>query len=59
MPNGIIIIDKPQDWTASERALLERACAEAKALILAGGSSFSRRARFAGPRREEGRWQHA
>ena len=24
MPNGIIVIDKPQDWTASEHALLER-----------------------------------
>lgn len=34
MPNGIIVIDKPQDWTAC-------------------GSSFSRRTRFAGLRREE------
>ena len=24
MPNGILIIDKPQDWTASEFALTER-----------------------------------
>ena len=59
MPNGILIIDNPADWTASERALLERASASAKALILTGGSSFSRRTRGAGLRREEGRWYHA
>ena len=54
MPNGIII-NKPQDWTASERALAEHVSAGAKPLILAGGSSFSRRTRAAGLRREEGR----
>ena len=59
MPDGILIIDKPAGWTASEHALSERASAGAKALIPTGGSSFSRRARFAGPRREEGRWYHA
>lgn len=53
MPNGIIVIDKPQEWTASEHALLERPFAEAKGLIQARGSSFSRRTRFAGLRREE------
>ena len=53
MPNGIIVIDKPQDWTASEHALLERPFAKAKGLIQACGSSFSRRTRFAGLRREE------
>ena len=59
MPNGIIVIDKPQDWTASEHALLERPFAWispfalAKGLIQACGSSFSRRTRFAGLRREE------
>lgn len=58
MPNGILVIDKPADWTASEHALLERASAEAKALIPAGGSSFSRRTREAGLRREEGRRYH-
>lgn len=41
MPNGIIVIDKPQDWTASEHALLERPFAKAKGLIQACGSSFS------------------
>lgn len=53
MPNGIIVIDKPQDWTASEHALLESPFAKAKGLIQACGSSFSRRTRFAGLRREE------
>ena len=55
MPNGILVIDKPEGWTASEHALAERVSAGAKPLILAGGSSFSRRTRFAGLRREEGR----
>ena len=59
MPNGTLVIDKPADWTASEHALLERASAKAKALIPAGGSSFSRRTRRAGLRREEGRRYHA
>ena len=59
MPNGILVIDKPADWTASEHALLERAFALAKPLILTGGSSFSRRTRFAGLRREDGRFCHA
>ncbi len=59
MANGTLVIDKPADWTASEHALLERASAEAKALILAGGSSFSRRTREAGLRREEGGRYHA
>ena len=59
MPNGILVIDKPADWTASEHALLERTSAEAKVLILAGGSSFSRRTRRTGLRREEGRRYHA
>ena len=59
MPNGIVVIDKPADWTASGHALLERASAEAKALILTGGPSFSRRTRGAGLRREEGRRYHA
>lgn len=53
MPNGIIVIDKPQDWTASEHALLERPFAKAKGLIQACSSSFSRRTRFAGLCREE------
>ena len=56
MPNGILVIDKPAGWTASEHALLERASAEAKALIPAGGSSFSRHPRCAGLRREKGGW---
>ena len=55
MPNGILVINKPEGWTASEYALAERVSAGAKPLILAGGSSFSRRARSAGPRREDGR----
>ena len=59
MPNGILVIDKPADWTASERALLERAFALAKALILTGGSSFSQRTRAAGLRREERRLSYA
>ena len=59
MANGILVIDKPADWTALEHALLERASAEAKALIPAGGSSFSRRTRGAGLHREEGRRYHA
>ena len=58
MANGTLVIDKPADWTASEHALLERASAEAKALILAG-ASFSRRTREAGLRREEGGRYHA
>jgi hypothetical protein len=53
MANGIMIIDKPPNWTASEHALMERACAAAHALILPGGSSFSRHARSAGPHRED------
>ena len=52
MPNGIIVIDKPAGWTASDHALVERAAAGAAALIPAGGSSFSRRTRCAGLRRE-------
>lgn len=59
MANGILVIDKPADWTTSEHALLERASAEAKALILAGSASFSRRTREAGLRREEGGRYHA
>ena len=53
MANGILVIDKSQDWTASEPALLEHPFAKAKGLIQACGSSFSRRTRFAGLRREE------
>ena len=52
MPSGIIVIDKPQGWTASDRVLGERALAGASALIRADRSSFSRRARAAGPHRE-------
>ena len=55
MPNGILVIDKPEGWTASGLTLAERVSAGAKPLILAGGSSFSRRTRAAGLRREEGR----
>lgn len=54
MANGIIVIDKLSNWTASDHALVERAAAEAAVLIPAGGSSFSRRTRFAGLRREAG-----
>ena len=32
MPNGIIIIDKPSDWTASEFALKERQIASDSAV---------------------------
>ena len=59
MPNSILVIDKPADWTASEHALLERAFALANALILTGGFSFSQRTRAAGLRREEGRLSYA
>ena len=59
MPNGILVIDKPEGWSASEHALTERVSAGAKPLILAGGSSFSRRTHFAGLRREDGRFCHA
>ena len=52
MANGIIVIDKGQDWTASERPLMDRVSAPAKPLILPRGSSFSRRTRRAGLRRE-------
>ena len=53
MADGIMIINKPQGWTASEHALLERPFTRAKGLIQACGSSISRRTRFAGLRREE------
>ena len=59
MANGILVIDKAQDWTASEPALLERPFAGAKGLIQAYGSSFSRRTRFAGLCREERGPSHA
>ena len=58
MADGIMIIDKPQGWTASEHALLERPFARAKGLIQARGSSFSRRTRRAGLRREERSFRH-
>ena len=58
MPNGIVVIDKPQEWTASEHALLEGPFARAKGLIQAHGSSFSRRTRRVGPRREERSFRH-
>lgn len=48
MPNGIIIIDKPQGWTASGIALLERDTAGAMPLIPAVVPSFSRQTRSAG-----------
>ena len=56
MANGILVLDKPQDRTASERALMERGPAGAAPLIPAGGSSFSRHTRCAGLRREKGGW---
>ncbi len=54
MPGGIIVIDKPRDWTSSELALAERVSAGAKPLILAGGSSSSRHGLLGKPRREKG-----
>ncbi len=42
MANGILIIDKPQDWTASEFDLTEHGPAGARPLILTVDSSFSR-----------------
>jgi len=54
MPNGIIVIDKPQDWTSSELALAERGSADANPLILAGGSSSSRHDLLRKSRRENG-----
>ena len=59
MPNGILVIDKPEGWTASEHALAEGVSAGANPLPLAGVSSFPRRTRFVGLRHEDGRFCHA
>ena len=59
MPNGILVIDKPEGWTRSGHALAERVSAGAEPRILAGGSFLSWRTRFAGLRREDGRFCHA
>ena len=42
MANGILIIDKPQDWTSSGLGLMERGTAGAIPLIPAAGPSSSR-----------------
>ena len=52
MPNGIIIIDKSEGWTASGCGLAERGTTDVMPLILAADPSFSRRTRFAGLRRD-------
>lgn len=54
MANGIIIINKPQDWISSELALAERGSADANPLILAGGSSSLRHDLLRRSRRENG-----
>lgn len=59
MANGILIIDKPQDWTASEYALTERVPADARPLILTGDSSFSRHNLLRSLHRENGRFCYA
>ena len=48
MANGIIVIDKPQGWTASGIARLERDTTDAMSLIPAVVPSFSRQTRSAG-----------
>lgn len=52
MANGIIIIDKPEGWTASGCGLAECGTSDVMPLILAADPSFSRRTRVAGLRRE-------
>lgn len=59
MPNGIIVIDKPQEWTASEFALMERGPAYARPLIRTGDSSFSRHNLLRSLRRENWRFCYA
>ena len=53
MANGILIIDKPQDWTSSGLDLMERGTAGAIPLIPAAGPSSSRQTRCAGLCREK------
>lgn len=59
MASGIIIIDKPQDWTSSGIGLMERETADAIPLILAAVPSSSRQTRWAGLCRENRRCHHA
>ena len=48
MANGILMIDKPQDWTSWGLGLMERGTADAILLIPAAGPSSSRQTRCAG-----------
>lgn len=48
MANGILIIDKPQDWTSSGIGLMERETAGVVPLILAAVPSSSQQTRCAG-----------
>ncbi|MBS6371803.1 MAG: hypothetical protein ACLRIN_08115 [Lawsonibacter sp.] len=48
MANGILIIDKFQDWTSSGLGLIERETAGAVPLILAAIHSSSQQTRCAG-----------
>lgn len=48
MANGILIINKSQDWTSSGIGLIERATAGAVPLILAAVPSSSQQTRCAG-----------
>ena len=59
MANGILIIDKPQDWTSSGLGLMERGTAGAIPLIPAAGLSSSRQTRCAGLCREKRRCHSA
>ena len=53
MPNGILIIDKPEGWTASGYGLAECGTVGTMPLILAADPSFSRQTRVAGLCRED------
>ena len=50
MPDGILIVNKPAGWTASESGLVEHSAA-ARLFFLATGSSFRKPAALGLPRR--------